>query len=129
MVDGGSMDRTIPEARATGAKVVALGRKGRARQMNAGAGRATGDLLLFLHADTSVSADTVAALRASFADPRTVLVGQTPWIEHPEGCKMAMLSAHNFCKVRRRTGYGVQQLSLSFSSVSLFSLSLSGEHA
>jgi rSAM/selenodomain-associated transferase 2 len=51
VVDGGSRDRTGEIARSCGAKVI-QSVPGRARQMNAGAESATGDLLLFLHADT-----------------------------------------------------------------------------
>ena len=51
VVDGGSTDRTVELARAAGAKVQ-KSQPGRASQMNAGAGAATGDILLFLHADT-----------------------------------------------------------------------------
>jgi rSAM/selenodomain-associated transferase 2/rSAM/selenodomain-associated transferase 1 len=51
VVDGGSRDRTVEIARSCGAKVL-TSPTGRARQMNAGAGVASGDLFLFLHADT-----------------------------------------------------------------------------
>ena len=51
VVDGGSRDRTVEIARSCGAKVL-TSPTGRARQMNAGAEVASGDLFLFLHADT-----------------------------------------------------------------------------
>lgn len=51
VVDGGSQDDTVARATALGARVVPS-EPGRARQMNAGAGIAEGDVLLFLHADT-----------------------------------------------------------------------------
>ncbi len=51
VVDGGSADRTRDVARAAGARVITAPR-GRARQMNAGAAAASGEILLFLHADT-----------------------------------------------------------------------------
>jgi rSAM/selenodomain-associated transferase 2 len=51
VVDGGSRDRTVEIARSWGAGVLAAP-TGRARQMNAGAGVASGELFLFLHADT-----------------------------------------------------------------------------
>ena len=51
VVDGGSRDGTAALARA-GADAVVDAARGRARQMNAGAAIARGDVLLFLHADT-----------------------------------------------------------------------------
>jgi rSAM/selenodomain-associated transferase 2 len=51
VVDGGSMDATIAEARARGAEVVTAPR-GRGVQLAAGARAAHGAWLLFLHADT-----------------------------------------------------------------------------
>ncbi len=51
VVDGGSVDATMARAREAGARVVSAA-KGRARQMNAGAAAARGEVLLFLHADT-----------------------------------------------------------------------------
>ena len=53
VVDGQSTDRTREIARAHGATVVESPR-GRGRQLTAGASIATGDTLLFLHADTSL---------------------------------------------------------------------------
>ena len=62
VADGGSSDHTVALARAGGAAVVASLR-GRALQMNAGAVQASGELLLFLHADTLLpdQADTLIA--------------------------------------------------------------------
>ena len=51
VADGGSPDGTVELARPLADKVV-LAPRGRASQMNAGAAVATGDVLLFLHADT-----------------------------------------------------------------------------
>ena len=51
VVDGGSTDETVPVAEAHGALVMQSSR-GRGRQMNRGAAIATGEVLLFLHADT-----------------------------------------------------------------------------
>jgi len=51
VVDGGSSDDTVQLAESLGVKVIAA-TTGRAHQMNTGARAATGDILLFLHADT-----------------------------------------------------------------------------
>lgn len=51
VVDGGSQDATVQRARLR-ADHVLVAPRGRAAQMNAGAARASGNVLLFLHADT-----------------------------------------------------------------------------
>jgi rSAM/selenodomain-associated transferase 2 len=56
VVDGGSHDATIQRARLRADRVISAPR-GRALQMNAGAAKATGDVLMFLHADTRLPAD------------------------------------------------------------------------
>ncbi len=56
VVDGGSRDATIQRARLRADRVIAA-QRGRALQMNAGAEKASGDVLLFLHADTHLPAD------------------------------------------------------------------------
>jgi rSAM/selenodomain-associated transferase 2 len=56
VVDGGSRDATVQRARMRADRVIAAPR-GRALQMNAGAARASGDVLLFLHADTRLPDD------------------------------------------------------------------------
>ncbi|MBD1896851.1 TIGR04283 family arsenosugar biosynthesis glycosyltransferase [Coleofasciculus sp. FACHB-129] len=53
VVDGGSQNETIALVQSWGVKVL-FSTAGRAYQMNAGATAATGDILLFLHADTSL---------------------------------------------------------------------------
>lgn len=60
VVDGGSSDGTVMLAE-TRADILLASARGRAIQMNAGAARATGDILLFLHADTALpeNADTL----------------------------------------------------------------------
>ncbi len=67
VVDGGSTDATVPAARATGARVVA-GPRGRAAQLDTGAAEATGEWLVFLHADTWLEAGWADALRRLDAD-------------------------------------------------------------
>src|SRR5262249_30920973 len=56
VVDGGSRDATIQRARPRADRVI-LSPRGRALQMNAGAEKASGGVLLFLHADTRLPTD------------------------------------------------------------------------
>ena len=69
VVDGGSRDGTREISAQMGA-VVITGAAGRARQMNCGAGQATGDLLLFLHADTRLPPGAFDAIVAALEDTR-----------------------------------------------------------
>lgn len=66
VADGGSEDATVSLATAAGASMVRCGR-GRGIQLNAGAARAMGDVLLFLHADTQLPANAFHLLRGRFA--------------------------------------------------------------
>lgn len=59
LADGGSTDGTVAIARAAGARIVAAEGM-RAAQFNAGAAAATGDTLLFLHADTTLPASAAS---------------------------------------------------------------------
>ena len=55
VADGGSRDGTVEQARLLADKVLTA-RRGRAAQMNAGAAAASGEAILFLHADTRLPA-------------------------------------------------------------------------
>ena len=59
VADGGSADATVALARPR-ADAVVSSEPGRARQQNAGAAAAAGEVLLFLHADTRLPADADA---------------------------------------------------------------------
>lgn len=71
VVDGGSTDETCAKAERMGARVVQTGR-GRALQMNAGAAVATGDIMLFLHADTLLPPGYDRAVRNAMGQPGAV---------------------------------------------------------
>src|SRR5258708_27868714 len=60
IVDGGSSDRTVEIARRYGNVITSP--RGRATQMNAGAALASGDVLIFLHADTLLPDDAFCAI-------------------------------------------------------------------
>jgi len=68
VADGGSRDRTR-EISAEAGTIWVDAPRGRARQMNAGAERATGQILLFLHADTVLEAGWPAAVTRAAAAP------------------------------------------------------------
>jgi rSAM/selenodomain-associated transferase 2 len=67
VVDGGSTDATV--GLATPLAHVVEAPPGRARQMNAGAGHAHGEVLWFIHADTRVDPAALHQLRAAVSDP------------------------------------------------------------
>lgn len=72
VVDGGSTDGSREAAAGVPGVRVLSAPRGRARQMNAGAAAATGDILLFLHADTSPPPDAPAAIAEALTDPAVV---------------------------------------------------------
>ena len=65
IVDGGSEDETVTIAKTYGR--VILSARGRARQLNAGAAAATGDTLLFLHADVRLDLGAIKAVEIAMA--------------------------------------------------------------
>jgi len=66
VVDGGSTDDTVHRAQRAGAQV-ALAKRGRASQMNAGACVADCDVVLFLHADCRLPDGAGACIREQMA--------------------------------------------------------------
>ena len=68
VIDGGSTDNTVTEAKRAGATVIQSPKKGRAAQMNYGALLAKGEIVYFLHADTlppkSFSEDILRAAKS-----------------------------------------------------------------
>lgn len=68
VVDGGSVDRTVPIAEELGARVI-RSERGRGRQMNAGARALSTQWLLFVHADSRIPPGTSQALDDWIRDP------------------------------------------------------------
>lgn len=107
VVDGGSGDRTAELARAAGAAVVESP-PGRARQQNAGAERAVGDALIFLHADCRLAGDALRQVARALADPQVECGAFCQQIE-AEGRRFRWLERGNAWRVRRRgLAYGDQ---------------------
>ncbi|MEH1868849.1 MAG: TIGR04283 family arsenosugar biosynthesis glycosyltransferase [Nostoc sp.] len=71
IVDGGSKDDTIEIAQSLNVKVISSF-PGRAVQMNAGAVAASGEILLFLHADTRLPTGFDEMIRTALQQPGTV---------------------------------------------------------
>ena len=69
--DGGSTDNTTPIAQKFSHRVV-TGSTGRAMQMNAGADQATGDLLLFLHADNRLEPESYQKMLECMKIPKWI---------------------------------------------------------
>ncbi|MBE9128566.1 MULTISPECIES: TIGR04283 family arsenosugar biosynthesis glycosyltransferase [unclassified Coleofasciculus] len=72
VADGGSQDETVEIARSLGGRVI-VAPAGRASQMNAGAGVATGDIFLFLHADTRLPSNFDILVRQALQYPTTIV--------------------------------------------------------
>lgn len=69
VVDGASTDGTADLVARHGARVIHARERGRAAQMNEGAAGASGEVLLFLHADTILPPDARQAISSTLADP------------------------------------------------------------
>ncbi len=67
VADGGSTDATVAIAESRGARVI-TGERVRAKQLNRGAAAASGDVLIFLHADTLLPPGAADAVLASGRD-------------------------------------------------------------
>lgn len=74
VVDGGSEDQTVELLKSLGIQFIVSPEKGRANQMNIGAAVATGEILLFLHADTRLSEGYQDAINKTLSNP-TVIAG------------------------------------------------------
>jgi rSAM/selenodomain-associated transferase 2 len=72
VVDGGSTDRSAQVVAASPHARRLASERGRARQMNAGARAARGDVLLFLHADTLLPEGAAPAIARVLGDPAVV---------------------------------------------------------
>ncbi len=79
VVDGGSSDGTVERARAFPGVRVLSAPRGRASQMNAGAERARGSVLLFLHADVRLPPEAFHHVTRALEDPGVVAGAFKTW--------------------------------------------------
>ncbi|HUY33430.1 MAG TPA: TIGR04283 family arsenosugar biosynthesis glycosyltransferase [Pirellulales bacterium] len=100
VADGGSDDGTADAARAAGA-VVVFAPRGRASQQNAAARWATGDVLLFLHADTWLAPNGLRQIERALADPNVECGAFHQRIE-AEGLLYRLLERGNAWRAARR---------------------------
>jgi rSAM/selenodomain-associated transferase 2/rSAM/selenodomain-associated transferase 1 len=123
VVDGGSTDDTVTIARAAGATVISEPPP-RARQMNRGAERATGDILLFLHGDTQLPAGCVDTIHRTLRE-KNVAAGAFSLTIGGEGFLLRLVEKMANLRSRRfALPYGDQGLFLSaelFSDIGGFS--------
>ena len=75
VVDGGSADGSVDIARGTAATVLSSSVAGRAHQLNLGASRSQGNVLLFLHADTVLPPGWLTALKEALRHDASVVGG------------------------------------------------------
>lgn len=106
LVDGGSTDRTVALARECGAKIIHAS-PGRAAQMNAGAACASGDFLVFLHADSLLPPDFAEQVVHILSDGDTALAAFRLSIE---SSRMSIKWIARLANARSRLGlpYGDQ---------------------
>ena len=102
IADGGSTDQTLHLAEATrpyfrSLKIISCSQTGRACQMNAGAAEATGNILCFLHADTTLPNDALTVMQQTLADSGTVAGGFVSLMRGPRSTQW-LTSFHNYVK-------------------------------
>jgi len=90
VVDAGSTDQTLAIAQQHGCKVF-VGNPGRAQQMNAGAAIATGEHLLFLHADTRLPEGYRHEIQRVLDTP--VICGAFPLVIDAPGVALRMIES------------------------------------
>jgi rSAM/selenodomain-associated transferase 2 len=99
VVDGGSDDGTLAVLAGLECTLLTAPR-GRAAQQNAGATVATGDVILFLHADNHLAAGDVARqIAGSFSDPRRLHGSLRQQIDAP-GIRYRLIEWGNALRVR-----------------------------
>lgn len=112
VADSSSVDRTVEIARAAGARVVAEAPAGRGAALNAGAAAASGDILLFLHADSWLPSTAYASITAVLADPAVAATGFRLRMDRDEW-RFRILSSIATARFRvQRTFFGDQAIAV-----------------
>jgi rSAM/selenodomain-associated transferase 2 len=83
IVDGGSQDNTVKLAQDLGFNVIISPQLGRAYQMNYGAEKAHGEILLFLHSDTQLPLGYQQLITTTLSQPNIVAGAFQLAIDHP----------------------------------------------
>ncbi|NQT87390.1 glycosyltransferase family 2 protein [bacterium] len=110
VVDGGSADGTVDLAGACGARVI-VHPPGRARQMNAAAAEAEGDILLFVHADTLLPEGFDGHIRRTLSAPGVAAGAFEFRVDsHPRGMKL----------IERMTNWRSKKLQMPYGDQTLF---------
>jgi len=110
VVDGGSTDRTCAIVRDEPRLRLHRAPRGRASQMNAGAGLATGELLLFLHADTRLPEGALRRLNEMEPDPAIQAGGFLHSFSGSDWRLRLISRLDNFRCIRSQVIYGDQAL-------------------
>ena len=102
IADGGSTDQTLALAQQWQVRLPTLqllhcGKACRASQMNLAVQQATGDILCFLHADTSLPNDALAVIQTTLANTQVVAGGFVSIMRGPMRTRW-LTSFHNFIK-------------------------------
>jgi rSAM/selenodomain-associated transferase 2 len=109
VVDGGSDDGTVEAAKNSGARTM-ISARGRGSQMNAGAAEATGDILLFLHADTRLPEGYAQHVRKTLVVAGTVAGAFRLGIDSPERSLRRIEWLANWRSRRMHMPYGDQAM-------------------
>lgn len=97
VADGGSADETVSIAQAAGVQVIVSHQRGRSVQMNHGAKSAIGDVVCFLHADTSVPDDLIAIIEQTLVDQTIACGGFVSLMAGTQTTRWG-ISLHNYLK-------------------------------
>jgi len=111
IVDGGSTDDTVNIAKELGFRLIEeTGAGCRGKQLNIGASKASGSLLLFLHADTLLPLEFPAAVKTCLANPENILGCFHLQVENSGILLKIVLAFTNIRSIFMQLPYGDQSL-------------------